>query len=209
MAEITSKPKSNDLANNAENAKAASTKNASALGVVGKTYATALFETMKDEDSAKDTLESLKGIDEILTSYPKLGQILNSPVVSVQEKHSIIKELFSTSVGTNVYNFLLILADKGRFGHFTSVVGYFEQLFNDKYGIVEVVVTTAIPLSEKLRSKLKQKLETVTHKVINLTERVDSSILGGVLLSFKGNEIDSTVKGKLNAIQTALKGAIV
>lgn len=178
-------------------------------GIVATTYATALFEMTTDEKSAKGTLDNIFDINLLLKDNPKLLTILSSVVITKEEKHSILEELFLNLVDTHLYNFLLILADKNRFDEFGGIVEQFTQMYNSNYNILKVKVTTAIPLSATLFDKLKNRLCEVTGKNIELSPAVDGSILGGVLLTLDNSEIDSTVKSKLDAIGSALKNAIV
>ena len=74
--------------------------------------------------------------------------------------------------------------------------------------IAEVKVTTSVPLSENLRTKLKAKLEAVYKKTVILTECVDPKIMGGIVLNYGNTMLDGSVKGKLEAIQKQIKGVI-
>lgn len=177
--------------------------------IVAKTYATALFETADNEKQAYDMLEQLQDINVLLNENKKFLDILSSVVITKEEKHSILNEVFVSVVQPHVYNFLLILADKNRFDEFNGITADFIQMYNERYDILEVSVTTAIPLSDVLSQKLKSKLERVTNKSVILSCAIDSKILGGVLLSFHNSEIDFTVKSKLDAIGSALKNVVV
>ncbi|MDE5859568.1 MAG: F0F1 ATP synthase subunit delta, partial [Oscillospiraceae bacterium] len=74
--------------------------------------------------------------------------------------------------------------------------------------IAEVKVTTSTPLSDGLRSKLKAKLEAVYKKTVILTENIDESIMGGIVINYGNTMLDGSVKAKLEAVQKQIKGVI-
>ena len=65
------------------------------------------------------------------------------------------------------------------------------------------------PLSDKLRKKLVDKLQSVSGKTVILHEKLDKSILGGIVLRYANTEIDSSVKTKLDNIKAQIDRIIV
>ena len=70
---------------------------------------------------------------------------------------------------------------------------------------MEVCAVTAVPMSDALKDKLLQKLQTVLGKTVELSCRVDPACMGGVLLELPGRQLDGTVKQRLDNLATALK----
>jgi F0F1-type ATP synthase delta subunit len=67
-----------------------------------------------------------------------------------------------------------------------------------------VVVTTAIPLTDALRTEVEKTIEkkfSLTAKQFELKEIVDTRVLGGISISVDSQEYDATVRGKLNRLQ--------
>lgn len=69
--------------------------------------------------------------------------------------------------------------------------------------VPEVVVTTAVALSDEQRTTIKQAIEEKMGP-ISLVEDVDPSILGGIRIIAGSKEVDATVKGRLNRLKTKL-----
>ena len=67
---------------------------------------------------------------------------------------------------------------------------------------------TAMPLSERLRDKLAAKLEAVSGAKIVLVEKVDKSLMGGIVLRNSDTEIDGSVRTKLDDIKAQIDGVI-
>jgi hypothetical protein len=77
----------------------------------------------------------------------------------------------------------------------------FKKQFNKDHGILPVTAVTTIPLSDELREKLIQKLESVTGKRVELECRGDPECLGGVRLDLDGMQLDGTVRRRLDEIR--------
>ena len=82
-------------------------------------------------------------------------------------------------------------------------------MYYQKKNILEVTATTVQPLSDKLRKKLVDKLQSVSGKTVILHEKLDKSILGGIVLRYANTEIDSSVKTKLDNIKAQIDRIIV
>jgi F-type H+-transporting ATPase subunit delta len=68
------------------------------------------------------------------------------------------------------------------------------------------VVTTAFPLTEEDRKALVKAFESIVGKKIRVTEKVDSDILGGVLVQVGDRLYDGSLRTKLIRFQERLKG---
>ena len=57
--------------------------------------------------------------------------------------------------------------------------------------------------------QLRQKLETITGKKIDLETKVDPSVLGGIRLDIEGTELDGTVQNRLASLRRSIAGITV
>lgn len=74
--------------------------------------------------------------------------------------------------------------------------------YSRTHGIVESTVTSAHPLSSELKKQLEQKVKTKTGaKKVILNEEIDRSLLGGVVVTAPGMELDLSLKSKLNKLK--------
>ena len=90
------------------------------------------------------------------------------------------------------------------FGLIKDVADQFKELLDTEDTTITVVVTTAVPLDDKLRSKIKDTLSSQFGASIYLVERVDSSILGGIVVETRGHRYDASVRAQLTYIKNKL-----
>ena len=81
------------------------------------------------------------------------------------------------------------------------MVGEYRRLYYEQHNIAVARVTTARPLSEELESSIREKLSQTIGKQIVLEKKVDASILGGVVLDFDGERMDTSVRTQLGKIR--------
>ncbi|EPD78865.1 ATP synthase F1 subunit delta [Atopobium sp. oral taxon 199] len=85
-----------------------------------------------------------------------------------------------------------------------DVADQFEELLDTEDATITVVVTTSVPLDDTLRSKIKQTLGMQFNAAIYLVERVDPSILGGIIVETRGRRYDASVRAQLTNIKNKL-----
>jgi F-type H+-transporting ATPase subunit delta len=108
-----------------------------------------------------------------------------------------------------VLNFLKILTEKGYMRHFPHCCDAYRECYNRDHGILVVTAVTAVPLTAAQQTKLTDKLSGITGKTIDLHNRVDPDVLGGVRLDYDGKRLDDTVAHRLSAIHGVLKNTVL
>ena len=172
-------------------------------------YGRALYELAKEEGILEEVLSQLKVLDDVFTADPQLVTLLNAPSVPKAERCHIVDDSFRGKLHPYVLNFLKSLTEKGYMRHLSGCCKVFRRSYNEDKGIVPVTAVTAAPLSDALRSKLTEKLSSVTGKTIDLTCKVDSACLGGVRLDFDGKQVDGTVRRRLEDVRNILKNTVL
>ena len=90
-----------------------------------------------------------------------------------------------------------------------EVYAEFKRLVDSDDSIVSVTVTTAVPLDDELRQKVCEKAEDMFKASIYLVERVEPSILGGIILEAQGQRYDASVKTQLATVRRTLSNAFM
>ena len=177
-------------------------------GIVEKTYAEAVFGLGKEQNCLETLCTEIFETAKILGENPDFIKLLSSPTISFDEKKEILNKVFSGKLSEYAMNFLFVITEKNRMSSFMGISECLKSLYNDYNGIIEVKVTTAEPLSDALKTKLKAKLESVSGKKITLVEKTDKSILGGIILDYDNVRMDSSIRNRLEGIKTSVKSII-
>ena len=150
------------------------------MAAVDKTYGDALFSlvTEEDEKALPDILGQLKGVSEVFAAEPDFIKLLRTPTIPIEEKTALVKEVFDGKVHKFVVNFLCILTENDRLPDFERILAYFTGLYNEKLGIADVTVTSAMPLSDTAAEKIRAKMAEITGKTVNMTLKTDDKLVG-------------------------------
>lgn len=178
------------------------------IDIIANRYAEALFQLSEDENITKEIYNELHNVVDTVKNNKNLDNVLKSPLVAKIEKVQLIEALFNNKINNNLKNFLKILVEKGRISSLKSIELTFKQLLNDKNNIIEGTVISAIPLTDKKVKELEEKLSKKYNKNVTLENKVDQSILGGVLVRLGNTQIDGSVKTRLDNIKDQLSRVI-
>ena len=178
------------------------------IDIIANRYAEALFQLSEDDNITKEIYDELHSVVDIVKSNKDLDNVLKSPLVAKSEKVQLIETLFNNKINNNLKNFLKILVEKGRISSLKSIELTFKQLLNDRDNIIEGTVISAIPLTGEKVKELEEKLSKKYNKNVTLENKVDKSILGGVLIRLGNIQIDGSVKTRLDNIKDQLSQVI-
>lgn len=177
-------------------------------GKAEKVYSEAVFELAKEQGQTDEVKKELDALAEIFTAAPELGRFLSAPTITLPEKLDVLKKTFGGRITETTYSMLCVVTEKGRAALVPAIAEDYKDRWYDMNNIAEVRVTTSVPLTENLRAKLTAKLEKVMNKKVILTEKVDASIMGGMVINYGNTMTDGSVKTKLEALQKQIKGVI-
>lgn len=172
--------------------------------LVASRYASALFDVALEIDKLDDFKYELNFIEVGIKDNPRLLDILGHPKISKDEKKSIIKDIFQNKLSEEINNFIYILIDKRREKNILTIIDEYNGLYDDYNKRVNVKATTAIPMTKVHITKLTENLKQSLGKEIVLTNIVDKTVLGGILLEMDNALVDGTVKGQLEEIRKAI-----
>lgn len=172
--------------------------------LVGKRYAEALYEVAVESDKLQEYKQEIKAVTGIFSENPELYNIFTHPRVTKDEKKNMMDELFKGKISQEVLNLFYIIIDKGRENDLEDISEAYVELSNEKLGIVEAKAYTAVAMSPEEIARLQEKLSSKFNKKVNLSNHIDETLLGGVLVKLGDKVMDGTVKGRLSEIQREL-----
>jgi len=170
-------------------------------------YATALFEIAREAKSIELVEASLAKLRGALDGSPELQRLTTSPLVSRQETTKAVEAVAaSLDLDPTTRNFLGVLSENRRLGQLGAVIKTFRLLAAQHRGETTAEVTSAHPLSDDQVDALKQALRQRLGREVAVDLSVDPSLLGGLVVRVGSQMIDSSIKTRLNALATAMKG---
>lgn len=176
---------------------------------VGSVYGEALYDLARSENLDEAILNELDVLVQSFDAEPDFIKLLGTPSLSKEERCRILDDSFRGKVQPYVLNFLKILTEKGYMRHFSHCCEAYRECYNRDHGILVVTAVTAVALTAAQQARLTEKLSGITGKTVQLRNRVDPGVLGGVRLDYDGKRLDDTVAHRLNAIHGVLKNTVL
>ena len=172
-------------------------------------YGGSLYELAAEEKLTDVILEQMQTIRDLFIENPDYVRLLQEPAIPFEERKGLIESAFGSQAERYLVNFIKLLCERGFLGDYMGCCKEFARRYNAEHGIMEAVVTSAVPLSDEQMSALKDKLEKMSKKRISLTWKLDSSVVAGLHVEMEGRQLDGTVKGRLSGISKKLSEIIV
>ena len=169
---------------------------------VAQRYAKAIFDLAVETSK----LEEVKGdLDMIHALQNKdLHLVLMSPVVKSDKKIAIFEAVFSKHIQPLTNSFFKLIFSKGRSVAINEIIQAFTEKYRTHKGIKLVELTTAIEVSEEIKqrvSSLLKESEFLKGKSVQLKEKVDPSIIGGLIVQVDDKLFDASIRHDLQVIK--------
>ena len=173
-------------------------------------YARALVDVALTERADLSLIDTQLGaIAGLFNDYPALKKAMLTPAVPVPNKRAVMAELCDkVGVLPIVRKTLLLLVDNDRMAIVTDVAETFHARLLDMRNVVRADVTTAIELSPERLADIQRGLATATGRTVDLTSRVDPSIVGGMVARIGSTVYDASVVNHLKRIRQRLDASI-
>ena len=171
---------------------------------IARRYGNALFEVAKEQDSLAETATELNEIKAVLEKEPGFVVFMTSPQIDEKVKKDTLESM-AKGASSLVANLLHMLFDYHRIANLESIIGEFNRLYDADRKIVRATVKTAIALEDDQKQKLAAtfaKIENANQVILD--EKVDPSIIGGVVLQSESHIYDGSIRSKFEQIKRLL-----
>lgn len=171
---------------------------------VARKYAKALFEVANEKSELATIFLEMTALSTVISENEKLVSALSGKNLSTQDKKDLLETLKKPFSAT-MQDFLSLLSDYNRLDTLPIIISDFIQLYDENQGIIEVEVTSTYKLADDQLSAMKNSLKK-RYKAndVNITNKIDDEIMGGVILRVGNEIIDGSVKKKLFNIKKLL-----
>jgi len=172
---------------------------------VAHKYSTALFNIVQEKKLIDQASEQFEQLDNLIKKDNSLLQFLLAPHILEQNKQALVKNVFGPRLEPLFLEFLLLLVGKHRIGYLHDIIEAFRDKVAYARGQIKAQVITAVPLTDDQRRKLTAKLNAKADMTVTLKEKVDSAIIGGMIVIMGDQIIDGSVRHNLLILKEELK----
>ncbi|MCC6313738.1 MAG: ATP synthase F1 subunit delta, partial [Thermomicrobiales bacterium] len=163
------------------------------------------FSLAKERGALDAWQTDLERLNE-LVSDPMAASFLASPSVARGRKLAVIDRVLANAQ-PEARNLGRLLLERDRLEDVPTILALFEAYVRDERGIAVAEVTTAEPLSPEAQGMVRDRLQQLIGKQIELRLQVDPSIIGGLIASVGDLMIDGSVVSQLRKLRARLASA--
>lgn len=174
------------------------------LVTIARPYAEAVFRIALANKALAVWAERLALLS-ALAKDVDMRRCIGNPQLSAVQKSDLFKSLVGKAMDSNEANLIELLAENERLSLLPEIATLFEALKGAAEGITEATIYSAFPLDEKQRKDLIADLEARFKTRLNAQVVVDQSLIGGVKIVVGDQVLDTSVRGKLESMGSALK----
>jgi F-type H+-transporting ATPase subunit delta len=172
---------------------------------LARIYARAFMDAAAKSTNADSLVEeSTSIVTDVLDHFPQLEQVLESALVSAEQKEELLNRVFGKSASTQVLNFLKVLSRHGRLELLRPIVREAKKLAAQRAGMADVEVRVVRELDAGLLQDLQSRLQKTLGKEPNLSIKIDPSLIAGIVVRVGDRVYDGSVHTQLERARQAM-----
>ncbi len=167
---------------------------------IANVYARSLFEVAQEHKKLDLVRDQLGEFADALDQNQEMQVFFFSPYFSTAEKIEGLDKVV-TGVDPITQNFLKLLIEKSRMPAVFRVRRVLDELWQQENKLLPVEVTSAIELDKKTVKQIGDRIGEETGQKIELSERVEPDILGGLIVRVGNSIIDASIRARLDQLR--------
>jgi F-type H+-transporting ATPase subunit delta len=175
-------------------------------GVPGR-YATALFELASENDAIDAVGANLTRFRNMLEGSPDLKRLVRSPVFTAGAQIAALGAVLEAArIGGLARQFILFAAQNRRLFAIADMIKSYAALVAQAKGEITAEIAAAEKLSPRHLDRLAAELKTAMGREVQISTRIDKSLIGGLIVKVGSRMVDASLRTKLQNLKIAMKG---
>lgn len=172
---------------------------------IARPYAEAVFGLADAAGTLAKWSQTLARAAEIARN-PDMLETMANPRLTADQLYGLFASLVGDALFAESQNFIRVLIENRRLPILPEIREMFEELKNERENVIEARIASAFPLDAASLEGLVADLQKRFGRSIQPSVSVDPELIGGVCVQVGDEVIDGSVRGKLAAMVSALKG---
>lgn len=174
--------------------------------IAARRYARALMDIGIEKGVYRQYVKELAEVQEMIQKVPMFKATLLNLSFSSHARGKLLKRVLEgMDLSKEVVNFISLLVERDRLQQLPMIVQHYHTLIDEVEGQVRASVHSVIPLDDDQMAKLKGGLENALGKKVVLEKKVDTELIGGILVKVNNILIDSSMRTQLHQLVETLR----
>jgi F-type H+-transporting ATPase subunit delta len=168
---------------------------------VAKRYAQGLLDFTNESGQTATVFSEMKDVVKIMGESQDLNKFFLTPYIDSKKKVEVAGEIFK-GLSQSSQNLITLVIKHGRENQLKNIAQEFINKVEDINGVQRITLTTATQLSKENLDQILRSTNLVnTNSNFEINVIVKPEILGGYILRVGDQQVDASVKSKLNSIK--------
>jgi F-type H+-transporting ATPase subunit delta len=168
---------------------------------VAKRYAQGLLDFTNESGQTATVFSEMKDVVKIMGESQDLNKFFLTPYIDSKKKVEVASQIFK-GLSQSSQNLITLVIKHGRENQLKNVAQEFINKVEDINGVQRITLTTATQLSKENLDQILRSTNLVNaNSNFDLKVNIKPEILGGYILRVGDQQIDASVKSKLNSIK--------
>lgn len=173
------------------------------MNEIASRYGSALFSIAEDRKEVSSLQLEVKELRKVLYENPDFITLLNNSFLSHEEREGIVDKTLS-AFDKDIVTLVKVIINNNRARYLIEILDAFNSLCNHARGVEEGLVYSVIPLDEQTLKQLEKKISKLENVEVELTNRIDHNLIGGIKVVISGHIYDGSIKFKLEQMRIDL-----
>ena len=174
-------------------------------GLIARRYAKALMAYATERGQTELLYRQMGSLAGSFEALPALRTTLVSPVVSREEKMSLVCAAVGAEPAESFRDFVRLVLDNRREAYLRTMALEYMSLYRKSNNISVVHLTSATELDKEVTGRIAASVVAKTQGAVELDCRIDPSLGGGFIFRIDDKQLDASVRGALERIAKAFK----
>ena len=172
---------------------------------VANVYAKAIFEFAQEKGQLDKVAAELKSFAEVCDSNESLRAVLAGAGINPNDRNAISKATVK-ALGLSPLSarFIELLSSRGRTSELSLIIKRLETMIEGAQGTRSGEVRSAVEMSAEELSVLASSLAKRVGGKVRLTQTVDPSLLGGMVATVAGQNLDASLRSQIERFRNEL-----
>ncbi len=173
---------------------------------VAQRYVKSLLDLAVEQKAVDAVHDDMVLFSKSCTGSKAFVGMLQSPVIRHEDKLAILKKIFARKVNPITLAIFEIITRKNREPLLPQIASNFHRAYNEHKGIGTARVAAPMALDDKLSDRIRKIAAGISGtKEVELSERVDPTLIGGFVLNVGDRQIDTSLKSRLKSLKRIFK----
>jgi F-type H+-transporting ATPase subunit delta len=172
---------------------------------VASRYAKSVFDLAIELNLVDQVYHDMLLVEKVCAENRSLVTVLKNPIIRYDYKLKVLNKIFDKHISKLTSKFFGLLCRKNRASVLPDTSEIFVAHYHDYKGIIRASVTSAVKLPANLQKDFEAAISKATGMEVELTTKLDETIIGGYVLQVGDDMIDNSLKNKLDRLRRSLK----